>query len=446
MSAPVEERPGDRLRPTRLAVGLGAGLVPLGLLASLVPAAAPVFLAAVAALLLLLGVEALLLRRQSSPRVGRILPAALALGGLVAYRLRVENHGRRPLRLELHDEAEEALGLEGWPQAVSVPAGAWAELPAGLRPTRRGRLAMRAVRCCVAGRLGLLSQVRVLPLLDELKVLPDFQAVARFALLAVDRRNAALGLHLRRRRGTGMEFHQLRDYREGDSLRQIDWNAVSRQDRLISRDYREESDQQVVLLLDLGRRMRALDGPFTHFDRVLDAALLLSFVALRQGDAVGALTWSGPERWLAPQKGAGAMNLLLDRVFDLQPTLQASDPHEAVRRLAARQRRRALVVLLTNLRDDDAIDLPVAFAPLRARHLVLVASLRERALDERVRRPAEDLEAALCAAATMDYLDERRRAHARLRQTGMHTLDVLPAELPAALVRRYLDFKRAGML
>lgn len=434
------------MRPTRLSLILAGLLALLGLLASIWSELLPVLAGGMLLLCALLLVEVIRLRRRPLPTLSRRLPSALALGEAHDYTLRVENPSGRPLRLELHDEAPEVLGLTGWPQSVELPARGFVELRARLRATQRGRFELPAVRLALAGGLGLADRIQRLPLPQPVQVLPDFKAVSRYALLGVDRRNAALGVHLRRRRGTGMEFHQLRDYREGDSLRQIDWKAVSRRDRLISRDYREESDQQVILMLDMSRRMRALDGPVTHFDRVLDSALLLAWVALRQGDAVGVQTWSGPDRWLPPQKGGGAMNVLLDRVFDLQPTLEPSDPAQAARRLASRQKRRALVVLLTNLRDDDATALPEAFAPLRGRHLVLVASLREAALDQRLREPAQDLDEALSVAATFGYLEQRQAAHTRVRRAGMHVLDVTPAELPAALVRRYMDFKRAGVL
>lgn len=434
------------MRPTRRLLALAVAWLLLGAVASLWPAVRGAFVGAGLTVAAVVLGEALALRRRPLPTVRRVLPGAFALGEPHPVALRVENPGRLPLRVEVHDEAPPDLVLSGWPQRETVRAGGWVELTGGLLPRARGSFTLPAVHLGLPGALGLLTRrVRLLQP-DEVRVFPNFKAVARFALLAVDRRQAALGLHLRRRRGAGLEFHQLRDYRDGDSLRQIDWNAVSRRDRLISRDYREESDQQVILLLDQGRRMRARDGLACHFDRVLDAALLLAYVALRQGDAVGFQTWSGPDRWLPPQKGAGAMNTLLERLYDLQPTLEPSDHAEAARRLATRQKRRALVVLLTNLRDDDARSLPDAFAPLRRKHLVLVASLREAALHARLATPAQTADDARTVAATWRYLEARRAAHDLVRGLGMHTLDVEPAELPVALVSRYLEFKQAGAL
>lgn len=434
------------MRPTRRLLGLAAAWLVLAALASLWPASQGAWLGAGLAVAAAVVVDALLLRGRALPAVRRLLPGAFALGEPHPVGLRLESRADRALLIEVHDEAPPELSLSGWPQRATVPASGWVELTAQLTPRSRGSFVLPAVYLSTPGPLGLLTRRVRLEQADPVRVFPNFKAVARYALLAVDRRQAALGMHLRRRRGTGLEFHQLREYRDGDSLRQIDWKAVSRRDQLISRDYREESDQQVILLIDQGRRMRATDGEASHFDRVLDAALLLAYVALRQGDAVGIQTWSGPDRWLPPQRGGAAMRTLLERLYDLQPTLQPSDHAEAARRLATRQKRRALVVLLTNLRDDDATSLPAAFASLRRRHLVLVASLRETALDRRLETLAETPEDARTVAATWRYLEARRAAHDLIRSHGMHTLDVVPGQLPVALVSRYLDFKRAGAL
>ena len=190
--------------------------------------------------------------------------------------------------------------------------------------------------------------------------------------------------------------------------------------------------------------MRTRDGDLAYFDHVLNAVLLLSYVALRQGDAVGAFTFSGEDRLLPPRKGRGAMNTLLNGLFDIQPTTSPSDFTEAASRISTRLKRRALVILVTNLRDEDAQELPAALAPLRRKHLVLLASLREPAIEAARATPIRTLPDALRVAAAHQYIDDRQRAHTLVRGRGVQTLDVLPASLPVALVNRYLDIKRSG--
>ena len=285
---------------------------------------------------------------------------------------------------------------------------------------------------------------------SDVRIFPNFAAIIRYTLLATDNRLSQIGILQRRRRGEGLDFHQLREYREGDSQRQIDWKATARARKLISREYRDERDQQIVFLIDCGRRMSATDADvahLTHFDHVLNAALLLGYVSLRQGDAVGYMTF-GTEtpRFSAPRKSGATVNLLLNGLYDIQPGLMAPDYYQAAVALSMRLKRRAFVIVLSNLRDEDDDVLSPALRLLRDRHLVLFASLREPTLDEVLTRPVTHLDSALTHAAAQDYLHERSRAMKRIAHGGVMTLDVEPNKLPIALVNRYLEIKRAGRL
>jgi uncharacterized protein (DUF58 family) len=437
---------GALVTPSRRLLGVLAVWLVLGIAASAWrPLAMPWAGAGIAVLTFVL-LDLVLVVRLPWPTVRRVLPKALALGEWHDVALVFESAAATACHLTVFDHAPDSIDVEGMPRAATLPARGRVEIPFRIRPRLRGNQSFAGSHVRVSSPLGLLSRQRLLGQPEPVRVYPNFRQVARYALLALDHRTGAFGVHLQRQRGEGLEFHQLREYRDGDSLRQVDWKAVSRRGRLISREYREEKDQQVILMLDCGRRMHTRDGDLSFFDRVLDAALLLSYVALRQGDAVGIMTFSGQDRWIPPRKGRSAMTPLINTVYDLQTTTAPSDFAEAAHRLATRQKRRCLVVLLTNLRDDDAVDLPLALAPLRRRHLVLLASLREPALAEALEADVEGFEDALRFVATQSYMEGREKAHALVRRAGLRALDVEPAELPAALVNRYLDIKRAGAL
>jgi len=285
------------------------------------------------------------------------------------------------------------------------------------------------------------------------RVFPNFAAISRYTLLAANDQLSQLGVRRLHRRGAGAEFHQLREYRHGDELRRIDWKATSRLRKPIAREYQDERDQRLVFLLDCGRRMRHAEAatgpgpaPNSHLDEALNALLLLAYVAIRQGDAVGLMTYGGPRLWFAPRKGPDTVNRLLEAVYDLQPGLAAADPLEAARALMQAQRRRALVLILTNGRDEDQAELHTAVRLLLRRHLVVVADLREASLDRALAAPVADRDAALRLNAVLAYLEDRRRHHERLAHLGTHVLDLVAAQLPAALVNRYFVIKRAGVL
>ncbi|WP_141696057.1 DUF58 domain-containing protein, partial [Xanthomonas translucens] len=278
------------------------------------------------------------------------------------------------------------------------------------------------------------------------RVYPNFAPLTRFALFSAEQASRLVGAHLKRRRGEGTDFHQMREYRVGDSLRQIDWKATSRARKLISREYQDEKNQQLLMLIDTGRRMMASDNGLSHFDQVLNAALVVSYLALRQGDAVGLMASGGDARWVAPQRGMGTVDALLRASYDLQPQAVATDYLAAATDLSLRQRRRSLVMLVSNVRDEDIEDLLAAVRLLQRRHLVCVASLRERALDQALAQDVQDLQQAVQAGAVARYLQQRGDAHDALRSHGVMVLDVTGEELPGALVERYLAVKRDGLL
>lgn len=434
------------LAPARPALTVLTGWLLLGVVTSVWPWLVGVWAAGGTVLAVVFVVDAILLSRTPTPSVTRELARSMSLGESHTITVRLDATAERPVEVELHHDSPPTGEVDGLPRTVVLEPERWIAVPWTLRPTERGTFTLRWVDLRITGPFRLLRQRRRVPLVDEVRVYPNFRAVSRYALLALDDRTAQLGVHTRRRRGQGLEFLQLREYREGDPLRQIDWGAVSRRGQLISREYREEQNQQVVFLLDCGRRMRQRDGDLSFFDRVLDAVLLVSYVALRQGDAVGATTFSGADRHLPPRKGRATLNGLLSGLFDLQPTTAPSDFAEATSRLATRQKRRALVIVVTNLRDDDAGELPLAIAPLRRRHLVLVASLRPPTIDATLHAPVDGIRDAVRVCAAHDYASAREATLKRVKGRGVHTLDVPPSKLPVALVNKYLEIKRAGLL
>jgi len=161
-----------------------------------------------------------------------------------------------------------------------VAARGWVELTYRLRAESRGDLHFGAVDVKVDSPLGLWQRRVRVGSPAVLRVYPNFAALSRYALFATDHRLSQMGVLQRRRRGEGLDFDQLREYHEGDAQRKIDWKASQRFARLISRDYQDERDQQIVFLIDCGRRMRAKDGEYSHFDHALDATLLLAYVGL----------------------------------------------------------------------------------------------------------------------------------------------------------------------
>ncbi len=432
------------LRPAPRVGALALAWSALGLAASAGWAPASAWWLASAALFALLLIDGLRLRGAPTPQVVRQMHDTWAIGVERPVTLVVETLRRQ--RLDLFDLHPGEWAMRDLPRRVELRRGESASFEYQLRPDRRGDFQFDGVQLRLHSPWGLWWQSRLGGEVQRVRVFPNFAPLAKFAMFSAEQASRLVGAHVKRRRGEGTDFHQMREYRVGDSLRQIDWKATARARRLISREYQDERNQQLVLMLDTGRRLMARDGALSHFDHVLDAALVVAYLALRQGDGVGLLASGGESRWVPPQRGVGAIDNLLRASYALQPQAVATDFLAAATELSLRQRRRSLVMLVTNLRDEDMDDLLAAVRMLRGRHLVCVASLREGSLDQALGDEVVDLSGAIRAGATAQYLEQRAAAHDALRNHGVMVLDVSCEQLAASLVEKYLAVKRDGLL
>ncbi len=391
--------------------------------------------------------------RTANVRFTRQLPAAFAIGVERSVRLTFEHDGRHEWTCDLYDHVDSSVTATGLPQALALAKGKGVDAEYRVTPSRRGEITFAPAELRVRSLLGFCDLGVRLGAAETRRVYPDFAEIARYAWLAGDRRLQEIGIKTFQQRGEGTDFKQLAEYRHGDSVRHIDWKATLRLDKPIVREFQDERDQRVMLLIDCGRRMRADDrrGAIgtAHFDQVLNAVMLLSYVALAQGDAVGALTFGTPpgaERLFAPRKGSHILNALMSELYGVQPTPSHSDYVAAAQDLLRRQSKRALVIVITNFRDEDGSELGLALKLLRQRHLVLLASVRERIVGELLSQPLTSGDAALDVASAHLYEQARRDAFRRLSARDALMVDAEPERLGIELVNRYHAVKRAGMI
>jgi uncharacterized protein (DUF58 family) len=391
--------------------------------------------------------------RRAESDMTRRLPAAFAIGVRKGITLSLVTRGRVEWHCRVYDHADATLLTMGLPVTLTLLPEKAVEVTYFVVPMRRGEVVFAPAHVQLLSRWGLCELLLRVGTTERRRVYPDFAQIARYAFLAGDRRLQEIGIKTYRQRGEGTDFKQLSEYQHGDSVRHIDWKATLRLNKPVIREFQDERDQIVLVLIDCGRRMRAddrVDGIGTaHFDQVLNAVMLLSYVALKQGDAVGAITFGTPpaeQRAFAPHKGSHALSALMGVLYAIQPTPTHSDYVAAAQDVLRRLHKRALVVIVTNFRDEDADELSLALRLLRSRHLVMLASLRERIVGELIAQPVTHGNAVLDIAAAHMYEQSRLDAFNRLAARDALMVDAEPERLGAELVNRYHAAKRAGMI
>ncbi|AWH89248.1 DUF58 domain-containing protein [Limnobaculum parvum] len=412
---------------------------------TIVPSLFPVWLIGGAALLLLVTLDAIGLYRQPLPVIEREVAGSLPQTIWRNVTLYVTSQVSVRQKIQLKDSPPEKCEYDDRTIHLTLAPLLVSQVVYRIKPLMRGDLWFGRVHLRLFSPLQLWQRQALVGSTQKVSVFPNFAPITQMALQTTITQ-AGMGFHKFRKRGQGMEFEQLREYRSGDAMRQIDWKATTRLRKMISREYQDERNQRIIMMLDCGRRMGASEGELMHFDHALNAVLLLSYVGLRYGDSVGLITLGGPERYLPPVRSVNAINRVLHEVYDLQPTLSSSDFEVAAQSLITRERKRSLVVLFTNLRDEDEQSLLAAVKLLSKRHLVLVASLRETELDNAASMPINNQQDAALRAAAASYQSKRQAVLTRLRSAGVLCLDVQPQQLAVESVNRYLAIKAAGQL
>jgi uncharacterized protein (DUF58 family) len=272
--------------------------------------------------------------------------------------------------------------------------------------------------------------------------------LSEYAILARTNRLSLMGVRRTRKIGQDNEFERLRDYTRDDNYKHIDWRSTARRRKLTVKDFQSNQSQRIVFMLDCGRMMTNEAGGISLLDHSLNAMLMLSFVALRQGDAVGLVCFSDRIHTFVPPKGGlSQMNQLLHASFDRFPSLVESRYDQAFLHLAATCKKRALVILVTNLIDEvNSHQVDQYLGNLVGRHLPLGVLLRDHRLFDAADTPAPASEQLYRAAAAAEILSWRHQVLTDLIHRGVLALDLFPEDMTAPLINQYLEIKARHLL
>ena len=396
---------------------------------------------------------ALLIERRLGPdgrglEARREIAERLSLGLENPIEVVVRNGSARALALRVRDELPPELPSSRLLLGGRVRARDETRLRYTVTPPRRGDFLFGRIVVRWRGALGLAWRQRAFAAEQTIKVYPNLRDLRRYDLLVRRGLLSDAGSRLARRFGPGTEFERLREYVPDDEYRRINWLATARRGLPIANEFETERSQNVLVMLDSGRLMAAVADGLTKLDHALNAGLLLTYAASLRGDRVALLSYAdGVSSFLPPRRGRRAFLEILDRLYRLQAEPTESDHAAAFTYLAARNPRRSLLVLFTDLSDPEpARALTAHLARASGRHLVAVCTVSDPALTEPAERPARDAQQLYEKLVAQRLLEERRQVLRGLALRGVITLDVQADRLSAQVVATYLELKARGRL
>ncbi|MDT5063461.1 MAG: hypothetical protein QOH63_3920 [Acidobacteriota bacterium] len=401
------------------------------------------------ALLLAAIVDSRLSRWPAGVRVEREFGSRFAVGAETEVRVKVLNNSSRAVTLILKDEYPPQMKLTNLREGhVRVAAQTTATLSYTLTPPKRGRFEFGQTAARYLSRLGLVWNETRVGQAITVKVYPNMRRAREAELRALGARSLVASHRKTSWRGEGREFESLRDYVRGDELRHISWTATARRGKLVTRQYQIERDQTIIIALDAGRLMTARIERETKLDLAIHAALALMSAAARGGDNAGLVVFGRQiKAYLPPKRSVEHIDATLEALHGIEPEMIEPSYARAFQFIAANCKRRALVVVLTDLVDEEGSrDLLTSLKLLRPRHLPLVVTIGDRDLKAVVRDTPANAHDLFTQSVAEEIIHQREAALRLVESQGGLALDVTAAALTPALLETYLRVKERGLL
>ncbi len=400
----------------------------------------------------LLAVVLIDVRRSGLPanlQISRMFGGRFAVKAETQVEIQIRNHTPNSLRLIVKDEYPAQMKLSGERQArLKVKAQTSARLIYGLTPPRRGQFQFGAI--IVRFKTPLKLAWRETPVGEPVtvKVYPNMRRAREAELKALGARSLVSSHRKTSWRGEGREFESMRDYVRGDELRHISWTATARRAKLTTRQYQMERDQNILIALDAGRLMTARIEEETKLDSAVHAALALMSAASRGGDNAGLVVFTRKiKSYLRPDRGREHLDAALEALHAVEPEMIEPSYARAFEFIAVNSKRRSLVVLLTDLVDEEGSkELLTSLKLLRPRHLPLVVTIADRDLKLVVQDSPLDVRELFTQSVAEEIIHQREAALRLVESQGGLALDVTSATLAPALLEKYLQVKERGLL
>jgi uncharacterized protein (DUF58 family) len=340
--------------------------------------------------------------------------------------------------------------LRSQPPALTIKVGAHAEATAAYQicPLRRGDAQLGDCYLRYQSVLHIAEKWVRVSLKQTVRIYPDLEDAKHHSIYLLRSRQMATEKRRSRIRGIGREFESLREYQQGDEYRDICWTAAGRRGKLVTRIYQIERSQTMWIVIDSGRLMRARVGGFSKLDHAVNAALSLAQVALYSGDRVGLVTYGRAIRQQLPAaKGSAHMRQLIEGLALVQEESSEADHLHMAGRLLTDQKRRSLIVWLTDLAETAMTpEVIEAASMMMPKHLVLFVVIGQPDLGElAAKRPGSEAEMYQVAAA-QEMVHRRELLLARLRERGALALEVNSGAISPALINSYLQIKERNQL
>lgn len=388
------------------------------------------------------------LPRASLLLIRREWPHSLSIGIASQVSLLITNNSELDLRVSVMDELASSPWYHlSWLNII-VPGNGTVAVKQRYIPGNRGDTLFGGVYLRYRSAFDMAERWAVAELRQTVRVYPNFEHARKHSVYLARSRQIELQMRLMRLRGSGSDFESLREFREGDELRNVCWTATARRGKIVAKTFQVERSQAVWLVLDCGRLMRARSEGYSKLDHAVDAALCLSQLALYSGDRVGLLAYGRTlNQRLMPGRGSEQLRQLVEQLAVVRSEVPEADHIRAAASLLSLQKQRGLIIWITDSAETamtpEVVD---AAGRLLSRHLLIFVVIAQPEVRNRASQAPTSPREMYETVAAQEMVFRRELLLGRLRERGALCLEVAPRQLSAAVLNQYLSVKERNQI
>lgn len=378
----------------------------------------------------------------------RLLPEKLSNGDENQIKIILSNSYLFPVQLKVLDEIPHQFQKRDFVINTKLGKGREKQFTYQLRPTTRGLYSFGDLIVFSKSPIGFISKKYSFDHNKSVPVYPSFLQLRKYDLIAFSNRLFEYGLKKIRRIGHTMEFEQIKDYVQGDDIRNINWKATAKKGQLMVNQYQDEKSQPIYSIIDKGRVMKMPFNGLSLLDYAINSSLVISNIALKKQDKAGMFTFSNKiENRVAAERRSSQMNLILETLYNIETNFVESDFSRLYVDIKRNLNHRSLLLLYTNFETLDALQRQLPYLQALAKqHLLVVIFFENTELIKFTKDIPNTTLGIFEKTIAEKFVYEKKLIVNELRKHGIQTILTKPENLTINTINKYLEIKARGLI
>lgn len=393
-------------------------------------------------------VDLISLFKQTGISASRILPEKLSNGDDNPIEISLQNNYNFTTDLLLIDELPFQYQKRDFEINTQLNKNDQKKINYTLRPLERGEYCFGNLNIYANSPIGLVTRRFQFAKDAMVPNYPSFLQLRKYMLLAFSNKLFEYGLKKIRRIGHTMEFEQIKDYVNGDDIRNINWKATAKRNHLMVNQFQDERSQPIYSVIDKGRSMKMPFEGLSLLDYAINATLVISNVALKKQDKAGMFTFSRKvENKVVAERRPSQMNKILETLYNVNTDFSESDFSRLYIDIKRSLTQRGLLLLYTNFETLDALHRQLPYLKAIAKnHLLVVVFFENTELHKLTQVEASNTFEIVQKTVAEKFMYEKKLIVNELQKHGIQSILTAPEHLTINTINKYLEIKARGLI